>query len=392
MITNKINNWVDHFSDNFQWSNAMLVCKGMVPFGCVSMNDLTRISDKLLQSEVTKENWKDIWCNEANLNFEKAKLAEEENKTQTSGLYYLRAGNYFYTGERFVPPGEEKLKLGKKAFNCYHTGLKKKYPVIEFIELPYENTSLPGLFYPAKDSSKPNPTVIIFNGMDNCKEMSILFAGLELSNRGYNVLAIDGPGQGESLRLRGINARYDYEVVGTLAYDWAKDRSDVNERKVAIIGYSFGGYYASRIAAFEKRFAAGIALTAGHWNLHKFQREMLAKAIKDGKSIAQSNFQFQWVVGSKTSEDALEKSKKFSIENIADKIEIPFLITHGENDKIIPVNNAKKLYDAIPQSTVKKLKIFTAMDGACEHAHVDDRQVGINYAADWLTSIFSSMD
>ena len=64
---------------------------------------------------------------------------------------------------------------------------------------------------------------------------------------------------------------------------------------------------------------------------------MLAKAIKDGKSIAQSNFQFQWVVGSKTSEDALEKSKKFSIENIADKIEIPFLITHGENDKIIPV-------------------------------------------------------
>ena len=119
---------------------------------------------------------------------------------------------------------------------------------------------------------------------------------------------------------------------------------------------------------------------------------MLAKAIKDGKSIAQSNFQFQWVVGSKTSEDALEKSKKFSIENIADKIEIPFLITHGENDKIIPVINAKKLYDAIPQSTVKKLKIFTAMDGACEHAHVDDRQVGINYAADWLTSIFSSID
>ena len=392
MIGSVINSWVEQFSDNFQWSNAMLVCKGMAPFGCVSMNDLTRISIELRKVEVTSENWKDIWYNEANINFKKAKLAEKEKKFQTSGLYYLRAGNYFYTGERFIPPGEEKLELSKKAFNCYHSGLKKKYPEIEFIELPYEDTSLPGLFYPAKNNSKPAPTIIIFNGMDNCKEMSILFAGLEFSNRGYNVLAIDGPGQGESLRLRGINARYDYEVVGTLAYDWARDRSDVDERKIAIIGYSFGGYYASRIAAFEKRFAAGISLTAGHWDLHEFQRETLAKAIKNGKSIAQSNFQFQWVVGSKTSEDALEKSKKFSTKVIANKIKIPFLVTHGENDKIIPVINAKKLYDAIPESTIKKLKIFSAIDGGCEHAHVDDRQVGINYAADWLTSIFNSMD
>jgi len=392
MSSTTTNNWVDQFSDNFQWSNAMLVCKGMIPYGCVSMNDLTRISDALNNAEVTSENWKNIWCNEANFNFKKAKLAEKENKIQTSGLHYLRAGYYFYTGERFVAPGKEKLKLSQKAFNCYHLGFKNKYPDIEFIELPYKNTSLPGLFYPAKKNSKPAPTVIIFNGMDNCKEMSILFAGLELSNRGYNTLAIDGPGQGESLRLRGINARYDYEVIGTLAYDWAKARNDVHDEKIAILGYSFGGYYASRIAAFEKRFTAGVALTAGHWDLYKFQKETIAKAIKKGKSIAQSNFQFQWVVGSKNYEEALEKSKKFSTKDIANKIEIPFLITHGENDRIIPVNNAKKLYNNIPKSTKKKLKIFTIKDGGCEHAHVDDRQVGINYAADWLASIFSSVN
>jgi len=30
-------------------------------------------------------------------------------------------------------------------------------------------------------------------------------------------------------------------------------------------GYSFGGYYAARIAAFEKRYAAGVAFSALHW-------------------------------------------------------------------------------------------------------------------------------
>ncbi len=40
--------------------------------------------------------------------------------------------------------------------------------------------------------------------------MSVLFAGLEFSRRGWNTLAIDGPGQGESLRLRELYARHDY--------------------------------------------------------------------------------------------------------------------------------------------------------------------------------------
>jgi len=31
------------------------------------------------------------------------------------------------------------------------------------------------------------------------------------------------------------------------------------------MGYSFGGYYAARIAALEKRYAAGVAFSALHW-------------------------------------------------------------------------------------------------------------------------------
>jgi pimeloyl-ACP methyl ester carboxylesterase len=85
--------------------------------------------------------------------------------------------------------------------------------------------------------------------MDNCKEMSVLFCGLEFAARGWNTLAIDGPGQGESLRLRDLYARHDYEVAGSAALDFVCARADVDPQAVVVMGYSFGGYYAARVAA-----------------------------------------------------------------------------------------------------------------------------------------------
>jgi hypothetical protein len=31
--------WIDHFPDNFTWSNAMLVTKGMAPYGAVALEE-----------------------------------------------------------------------------------------------------------------------------------------------------------------------------------------------------------------------------------------------------------------------------------------------------------------------------------------------------------------
>jgi hypothetical protein len=32
------------------------------------------------------------------------------------------------------------------------------------------------------------------------------------------------------------------------------------------------------------------------------------------------------------------------------------------------------------------LKIFTAEEGGAEHAHVDNRQLGVDFVADWLVA------
>jgi fermentation-respiration switch protein FrsA (DUF1100 family) len=64
-------------------------------------------------------------------------------------------------------------------------------------------------------------------------------------------------------------------------------------------------------------------------------------------------------------------------------------VVHGENDRIVPLESARKLHEAAG-SKRKHLKIFTAAEGAAEHCQVDNRPLGVNTIADWLTPIFES--
>ncbi len=162
----------------------------------------------------------------------------------------------------------------------WHQGIRLGYPKVELIEVPYEGTTLAALFMPAQDGRGPAPTVVVVNGMDNAKEMSIFFCGLEFARRGYNTLCLDGPGMGEMRRMRDMPSRYDYEVPGTAAFEYLAKRKDVDAKRIAIMGYSFGGYYSARIAAFEKRYAACICLSALHWDLAGWQRAEVGGAVQ----------------------------------------------------------------------------------------------------------------
>jgi alpha-beta hydrolase superfamily lysophospholipase len=378
--------WIDHFGDNFLWSNATLIIKGMAPYGVVALEEIDRVCERLKPRQHEPQAWWEEWGALAAQIEHQADAAAAEGRNHTAGDFYLRAGNYYYNAERFILPGDEKRAWGRKAYRCYHAGIRLRHPSIEFIEVPYEGTTLPALFMRAPVEG-PAPTVVIVDGMDNAKEMSVFFAGLEFARRGMHTLAIDGPGQGESLRMRDIYGRFDYEVPGRAAFDYVASRGDVDRERVAIMGYSFGGYYSSRIAAFEKRFAACIALTALHWDLAAWQTRIKQRNQSDPKSVAQSNFQFRWVVNAATDDEAIEIARKFSLQDVARNITCPFLVTHGGNDRVVPPENAQKLYDAVG-STRKTIKIFTAEEGGAEHAHVDNRQIGIDFAADWLAENF----
>src|SRR5256885_15389620 len=310
--------WIEQFPGNLTWSNAALVTKGMAPYGAVALGEIDEVCEKLKARQGEADAWREEWCAMAERLERAADTAAAEGRQLTAGNCYLRAGMYYFTAERFVFPGEEKREIGRKALQCQHAGLERRYPNIERVEVPYENTTLPALFMNAPGAPAPGATVVVFDGMDNCNEMSVLFAGIEFARRGWNTLAIDGPGQGESLRLRGLHARHDYEVPGTAAYEYLAGRREVDPQKVVIMGYSFGGYYAPRVAAFERRYAACVCLGALHWDLHAWQSKIKEQLKADPKKSAQSNFQFQWILGLNDSDAALERARQFSLDGVAD--------------------------------------------------------------------------
>ena len=375
-------NWIHSFPQNFQWSNAALVCKGMAPYGAVALGEIDWIVQRLHARAGEEHAWWEEWCTVAEQVERSGNEAAAAGHYATAGNYYLRAGNYYYTGERMVPPGEQKTSIYRKALRCFQEGLKRRYPNLEIVDVPYEGSPLPAYFLKSQTAKEPAPTVVLFDGLDNCKEMSVLFAGVELAFRGFHTLAIDGPGQGEALRLRNLPARYDYEVPGTAAYEYVAGRSDVDPKRVAIMAYSAGGYYAPRAAAFEPRYAACVAW-GPHYDYHAVWEKRWAAMKKDHNSVATSHFQLPWVLGTKDMDSAMEKLRKFTLAGVADKITCPMLVCWGEEDKLTPREVAHQLYDGV-SSKDKTLKVFTTQEGGAEHCQVDNRQVGTDYIADWL--------
>jgi dipeptidyl aminopeptidase/acylaminoacyl peptidase len=382
VATQQFKHWFEYFPNNFVWSQQMMSMIDMAAWGAAAMGEIDQVGQRLKGREGDNEAWFTEWCAMADDMERKAHAAQAANHQLTAGTYFLHAGVYFLWAERFTPPGERKFNTYRRSMSCFAEGYQRRYPGIERVEVPYEGATLPAYFMKAPGAGARAPTVVCFDGLDLCKEASVLFAGIELANRGINMLAVDGPGQGEALRLRNIPSRYDYEVPGTAAYDYVAKRPEVDPKRVAVMAFSMGGYYAPRIAAFEKRYAACVAWGA-HFDYHAVWVVRRREMESGGTKVTSAGFQLPWVIGVPDMDAAMEKLKNYRLAGVAEKIECPLLIVHGQHDTIVPVENANKLY-AAAGSKQKTLKIFTPADGGSEHCHGDNRVVGTNYIADWL--------
>lgn len=376
-----MSHWFEYFPENHMWSQGMMFGIEMQAWGAASISEIDQIGQQLKAHVGDNDKWWEEWTKMAQRIEGFADAEEAKGHKLTAGAYYLRAAIYYFCGERFVPPSEKKWDTYRKCLSCFKKGIERRYPQIERVDVPYEGTTLPAWFLKA-DVKGPAPTVVMFDGLDNAKEMSVLFGGVEIANRGINVLAIDGPGQGEALRLQKIPSRYDYEVPAGAAYDYLATRKEVDPKRVAVMGFSMGGYYAPRAASIDQRFAACVAW-GGHFSYHEAWTRRRKIMESGGTKISAPGFQLPWVLGMPDMDACMKKLENYTLEGVAQKMKCPFYCLHGENDTIVPVEFAEKLYQAVGSAN-KTLKVLTPFDGGSEHCQEDNRQVGANLVADWL--------
>ena len=154
-----------------------------------------------------------------------------------------------------------------------------------------------------------------------------------------------------------------------------------NRAYAHIIG-NMGGYYAPRAAAMEPRFAACVAW-GGHWDYHESWVRRRRIMESGGTKLSAPSFQLPWVLGMPDMDACMKKLENYRLAGVAEKMRCPFYCIHGENDNIVPLEFAQKLYDACG-SEDKTLKVLTTLDGGSDHCQEDNRQVGSNLVADWL--------
>lgn len=315
---------------------------------------------------------------------------EEQGYRLSAGTKYGRACGYYLAAERMqsrdYPPRwqayDKGLELYKKYVEC--SGLH-----VDFIDIPYGDSSYPAIFV-HDGSGTRRPALVSCNGLDSMKEQVMMAGhGIENLRRGINTLFIDQPGTGEALRKRNLTAVYDTEQWASPAWEYLASRSDVDERKIGMFGLSLGGYYAPRAAANEPRFALCAVMGANHvWGQR--QKERLAK---EGENPVPHYWDHvMWVWGKDTMEDFMAYMPNVTLDGQIEKLKMPFLVTHGEGDRQIPVSNAHRSYEQATNSSKRHLRIFTKADFEIEHCGADNGTGMRDYIADWCAQTFAEMD
>ncbi len=287
-------------------------------------------------------------------------------------------------GERFRTPKDKKaLDVYRKALDSFrrHVRLIDR-PRIERVEVPFEKgKKLPGYLVHAENTRRARPPVVVFfDGFDITKEIQYLLGVQDLVRRGMSCLIMDGPGTGEAIRFRKIYLRHDYEAAGSAALDYLETRKDVNARRAAIMAISLGGYYAPRMASLEKRYKACVAWGA-IWDYHATWKRRIAASFKAELSVP--GHHITWILNAKSLDEALSKLEGFRLDGVVQRMRCPFLLTHGAEDKQIPLRDARALYKAVG-SKDKTLKIFTVAEGGAQHCQRDNVSLGTTYIFDWL--------
>jgi dipeptidyl aminopeptidase/acylaminoacyl peptidase len=286
----------------------------------------------------------------------------------------LRAFNYLRTSEFFlVPHDSRKLPSYLKCRDAFLKAIKRFDTKPFQVEVPFEGSSLPGyLFAPA--GVKNPPLMIMFGGLDSLAEELYFGISQHLNERGIALLAMDGPGQGASLRLNHILTRYDFNVAGTAVLDWAIEnlKDQVDAARIGIGAVSMGGYMAARCAAFEPRFKVCMIFGAV-WSYYD-----IWKNRPDNHPLAEI---VKHIVGADNMADARERLKLFTMEGVADKISMPTYVLHGEDDRQNFVENAYKMRDALTCKNV--VEIVPKEESGSAHCCIDDFTKTFNMY-DWI--------
>jgi hypothetical protein len=328
---------------------------------------------------------------------------------------FLRASCCFALSYRplFGEPINPRLTAAfGKQIRAFDRGLGLFDPPIAPLRIPFEGTTLPAYLIPAAGrAADTRPLVIFTNGYDaNVTDMYFASA-VAASRRGYHCLIFDGPGQGEMLILQGVRLRPDWETVVKAVVDFALTLPGIDPRRIALSGWSLGGYLAVRAASGEHRLAACIAdpglfgmasvfgqfakalgvpeaaAAGGLGSLDDAWLDRISAGIAANPrlnwNIVQRGY---WVQGAATLRDFFKSCEQYTLQGRLELVRCPTLVTMAEKDG--RAASAPQVHEGL--RSPKTLMRFAAAEGAGNHCEMENRSLLNLRVLDWLDATLQS--
>ncbi|MBV8476722.1 MAG: alpha/beta fold hydrolase [Acidobacteria bacterium] len=172
--------------------------------------------------------------------------SETSSDPAKANANYTRAWRIYSFARWPVPSSPGKQKAYDKAVQAYLAHAKFLDPPLEVVHIPFAASEVIGYLRLPKNSKTAVPLVIAVNGLDSRKEdLAESFA--PILAYGIGVLAVDGPGTGQApIKVTPTADRMLSRVI-----DYAQSRPEIDGRRLALHGVSWGAYWATKMAIVE---------------------------------------------------------------------------------------------------------------------------------------------
>jgi hypothetical protein len=380
---------------------------GYAPYGGADAGECLASARAVSGTDLTS--WHDAWAAAAARLTVQAEASAAGGQPASARSGFFRAANYFRTAGLFAmsaPVHPRLAEAHRREVESFRRGAALLALPPEIVRIPYEDSFLPAYYFRGAADGAPRATVILTNGYDGTAEELYFANGAAALERGYNVLAFDGPGQGSMIIDHGVPFRPDWENVITPVVDYLFARPDVDRNRIALIGLSFGGYLAPRAATAEHRLAACISDCGPYDLLDAIAGRLppfLARQLPDGNPallrlldrlvrLVMNKPTAGWAMrrnlmvhGLSDPLDYFRIAPQYSLKGIEDRIQCPTFVCSAEGDDLSA--DAEKFYDAL--TCPKRYYRFTAAEGAGQHCESGARALFHQHAFDWLSQVLN---
>jgi esterase FrsA len=296
------------------------------------------------------ELWAKEWSRVAGPYEEQGIQFETDGKFKEAREAYVQAYAYYATGRYPTPHTPGKMACFRKSLEVYERAGKYFDPPLERIEIDSQVGKIPIYIRVPQDGQK-HSIVINFGGIDSFKAESYEYdEGLQKA--GMATCAVDMPGVGECP----IHASPTADLIFSAVIDHLEARADVEPKRIAILGRSFGGYWAAKMAFVEaKRLRAAIVWGGG---VHYFfQQDWLRESTNAESYLMDHDLARCRLFGVDKFEDLFTPWSQLSLKDQGwlDKPCCPMLIVNGKEDLQTPIAD---LYILLQYGSPKAARIF----------------------------------